>query len=59
MKDIIIHITDNFEESKIVWNICKDIKYQDINIIEQDKSIIEQDKSIIEQDKSILNKIKV
>ena len=24
LKDIIIHVTDNFEESKIVWDICND-----------------------------------
>ena len=24
LKDVIIHVTDNFEESKIVWNICND-----------------------------------
>ena len=33
LKDIIIHITDNFEESKVVWNICDDLRYQDKSII--------------------------
>ena len=34
LKDIIIHITDNFEESKIVWKICED-RYYDKSIIKQ------------------------
>ena len=33
LKDIIIHITDNYEESKFVWKICDDKKYSTDSII--------------------------